>query len=101
YNILAVGIRPDKNQSMWSYGYGLGSELPLSDKLVFNIDVIANQVNKTSEGAKYLNLLNQVKLQVGYKIGNKTTVFGGPTINIQTTYVPEHELDYYDLSPYS
>lgn len=101
YNILALGLRPEKNTWMWSYGYGVGTELPLGKKSVFNIDLVCNQVNRITEGTRYLNLVNNLKLQAGYKLGEKTTIFAGPTFNVQVMNAPERELGNYEVAPYT
>ncbi len=82
YNIFSVGIRPTKDQMIWSYGYGLGTQLVQKNNLAFNLDFTSNQINEGEWFTNRLNVLNKIKLNVSYTGNSGVTFYGGPSINV-------------------
>lgn len=101
YNIFTVGAKPDtfeKEETYWSFGYGIGTGPRLTRWLSLNVDLTANQVltgNKIDE----INLLNKVYIGAELRPTKKIAFIVGVTLNgyiTDTTYgqYPELFTDY-------
>jgi hypothetical protein len=82
YNIFTAGVGHRNGDIVWSYGYGIGTEKPLNQKIIFHFDYTGNWVNEGREHRKELSLLNRLSFNFGRKIGKKVAFSAGPTINI-------------------
>lgn len=92
YNIYSLGkLKGPANRL--SFGFGMGSEITISEKFVLNLENIIHRemwigVKKDeNEYASFLhldnlNIWNQLKLVVAYKPAKKFAVFVGPSFNI-------------------
>jgi hypothetical protein len=87
HNIFAIGFRTPNDRYSWAYGYGFGSEISLSSRMVLNLDAIAWNVSENGSFTRDLNLLNQLRLNVGVRLFGRATLFAGPTINV---FVSDH-----------
>ena len=84
YNILHAGLKPESttgaNETVWSFGYGLGTAPKLTRWLDLNIDLTADHVNKggfTNE----LSLLNKLYVGFDMKLTKKMSLILGATLN--------------------
>ncbi|PJJ60942.1 hypothetical protein [Hymenobacter chitinivorans] len=86
YNILAVGVQPGSS-FRWGLGYGVGSEVELSRRLTLSVDALATQVNERKGWTDELNLLNQLRPLLGWRLtpGGRTTLLLGPTLNVMVS----------------
>jgi hypothetical protein len=87
HNILIAGYRPGsgfRNESVWSFGYGLGTARKIFRWMDLNADVTSQQVNKGrfTEGISSLN-----KLQVGvdFRLAKKLSIYAGGSLNMYLT----------------
>lgn len=88
YNIFSAGVNPLHDGPQWSYGYGFGTERELGKKWLLDVDLVCNQVQEnTKSWTEDLNLLNQLKLSLAFKPGNRTALFAGPTVNVAVSRV--------------
>lgn len=91
YNIYTVG-KPAGSLKRWFYGFGIGTEKDLSEKVTVNIEGIVHQeiwLNKHANDFGYhdkLFLLNQVKGIFGFKLSDFVSFFAGPTLNVQVRH---------------
>lgn len=94
YNIISVGMRPEKSDSVtWSFGYGVGTSPRILKKLYLNIEATANQVNKGNVEA--LNLVNRFYTGLDFQVARKFALYAGPTLSIRvydTTFTRHPEL---------
>ncbi|MBL7844137.1 MAG: hypothetical protein JNK44_09755 [Cyclobacteriaceae bacterium] len=94
YNIISVGMRPEKSDSVtWSFGYGVGTSPRILKKLYLNIEATANQVNKGNVEA--LNLVNRIYTGLDFQVARKFALYAGPTLSIRvydTTFNRHPEL---------
>jgi hypothetical protein len=94
YNILTVGAKPDsfdKDQTYWTFGYGIGTAPRLSRKLSLNVDLTSNQV-VFNEKIEAINMIN--KLYVGMEV--QALKYVGVTFGITlNTYVTDTTYDKY------
>jgi len=83
YNIVTVGAKPqtfEDPETLWTFGYGIGTAPRLSRKVYLNIDLISNQVvlgNKMEE----INLINKLYLGFEFQIARKFALAAGATLN--------------------
>jgi hypothetical protein len=90
YNIFTAGVQPatlDKEESLWTFGYGVGTMPKLYRWLSLNVDLTANQVVQGNiQAADIIH-----KLYVGFdvRLAKKLAVTAGVTLNARAT-----EMDY-------
>lgn len=100
YNIFQFGLRwedsffPKFSQGWeafthWTAGYGIGSAFYLSKRKrwMMNLELLTSQVNEGRNWNTQLNLLNQFRWTVDFRLFGGVRVFGGPTLNV---LVSEH-----------
>lgn len=87
HNIFAAGIRPSQNEMVWGVGYGFGSEFSLGKRAIMNLDLLSFQINEGVGWTNKLNLLNQAKINFGFLLTPKISVFAGPDFNIMVSQV--------------
>ncbi len=84
YNILHAGLKPESttgtNETVWSFGYGLGTAPKLTRWLDLNIDLSADHVNKGSF-TNELSLLNKLYVGFDMKLTKKMSLLLGATLN--------------------
>lgn len=99
HNIFSVGVTPQKKQhQLWTFGYGLGSSFKLAEKLLLDIDLSANQINKINvplaisedsltlnQRNQRLNLNNKVYVGVEWQFAKKISLAAGPVFNLMLT----------------
>jgi len=97
YNVLAVGAQPLGNTFRWGVGYGVGSELALAERLTLSVDALAMQVNEKRSWTRELNLLNQLRPMLGWRLSptSRTMLVVGPTLNVMvSTYRKSNDSGY-------
>ncbi len=91
HNIFAFGYRAEGNKNYTAYGYGFGSELRASNNIAFNLDLIAWHINEDSPWTDALNLHNQFRANVSFRIAGRTQLFVGPTFNVYVSNLYDAE----------
>ena len=98
YNIIHIGARWDKTAGQsgtdmsWGLGYGLGTALRMTPRLLLNIEAVAIHINEKERWTNELNLLNQLRFTLDYhKENGRTSFFAGPVANVLVSrlYNPE------------
>jgi hypothetical protein len=97
HNIFAFGFRPESGRNYLAYGYGFGSELAASRNVSLNLDLIAWHVNVDKPWTDELNLLNQFRAMVGFRLAGRTQLFLGPTFNVYVSNVYDPEKGRYGI----
>lgn len=85
YNILTIGASARKNEIIWAWGYGLGTTMPVTEKMKVNIEAVSYHVNEDVWFTSRLNSLNKLNATVEYEVGDFLTVYGGPTWNVHVS----------------
>ncbi|UOQ68837.1 hypothetical protein [Hymenobacter volaticus] len=87
YNIIAVGAQPFGDKFRWGLGYGFGTEIAPTNRLTLSVDVLSFQVNEKKGWTKQLNLLNQLRPMLGWRLSptGRTTLLVGPTLNVMVS----------------
>ena len=105
YNIYSFS-KPDGPGNRWLFGFGLGGELDLSEKVMMNLEAISNQELWIAEPTvkwflhiDRLNLLNQFRVLFAFKPSDEVSLFAGPTFNVAVAetnpdigYLPWYEM---------
>ena len=91
YNIYMVSYKNKGDKTYWAPGIGLGTFLPISNKLGVNIDLTSQQVNEDKWWTEDLNLLNKLKMNVSYRLGNRMEIYGGPSFNLTISGIRDAE----------
>jgi len=94
YNIYSAHASFHSGNVYWGQGYGFGSQWASKGKISVNTDIICASINKNDEIFEHLNLLNTLKLQVGYQISKTSQLFAGPAINVHLYNDSEQLLPY-------
>ncbi len=82
YSIITFGMHFDFKQQAYSFGYGLGSDIPLEKKarFYFNPELIHQYVYSGNDEQQ--NLLNRIQLNIKYKVGRSCYLYAGPAFSI-------------------
>lgn len=112
YNIFHAGFRPlNKDEGHYAFGYGFGTFIRTKKKrLSHNLEILVTQINDIKrpidiggQNAKKLNLLNQFRWAIDYRIGRRTSLFIGPTLNVMVSKLVDQTTGEYalDILPYT
>lgn len=83
YSILQAGTNVKENEKLYTFGYGLGSDWPLTKWLYINPELSANYLYL---GAfDYVNILSKANLHLNFRLGKYFSIFAGPTFNAYYT----------------
>lgn len=86
YNILTVGAKPhsyEDDQTLWTFGYGIGTAPRISKKLSLNFDVTSNQI--VHGKIEKTNLINKLYTGVDIHITPNFSITAGATLNAHIT----------------
>ncbi len=86
YTILRVGYSSYKNKPVYSFGFGFGGNVSITEKQKITIDLSYNQIvfNNKCEDGKY-NFLNRADFNYKYSISEKFSLLIGPSFNFYVT----------------
>lgn len=97
YNIITAGARPSTfngEETLWTFGYGIGTAPRLSKKLFLNVDLTSSQIVQ-GNNLDAINMLNKAYLGVDFQLLKNLSITAGATFNAYFTD-PTHE-GYRDL----
>lgn len=89
YSIFIGGYNSVPDQKVWSFGYGLGSEIVPGKRLSLNAELSSQQLYLGSWD--FYNLQNKANLQLNFKIGKYLSLFAGPSY---TVYVSDQDVHF-------
>jgi hypothetical protein len=100
YNIFTVGANPEtfeQDQTLWTFGYGVGTAPRITKWLYLNLDVTSNQI--VYGEIEKINLLNKVYGGFDFQLTKNFSITAGVTLNghlTDTTYdaYPDIVADY-------
>jgi hypothetical protein len=84
FSILHAGFNPGNNHKQISLGFGLGSEIRLSRKFLVSPE-LSRQWLYTGTWED-LNEMFKFKLNLGYRISSRVSVFAGPSFTIYNNH---------------
>jgi len=83
YNLLTVGLQPFNGITLWSFGYGLGTQVYFSPRDYVDVSVhgegVFEGVNARSWGA--YGAMTRLRFLYGHEFAKNFSVFIGPTVN--------------------
>ena len=81
YSILLAGMNAGKQkEKLYTFGYGLGTEMRLAKWLSVNPELSSQYLYLGVWD--HLNLLNKLHLQLNLKFGKRFSIFGGPSFAV-------------------
>jgi hypothetical protein len=82
YSILMAGANASDSNKVYSYGYGLGSEIAINKRksLTFNPELTSQYLYMGSWD--YTNILNKLTVNLNLKLGRYVSLFAGPSYNV-------------------
>lgn len=85
YNVLTGGMQPFNGVTLWSIGYGVGTQLYLGQKDYFDISLLGEGIYPGN--LNRLNLIaaasaGRLRVMFGHDFSQRFSVFLGPTFNI-------------------
>ena len=103
HNILTAGIRPGEGKEpLWTFGYGLGTTFNPNGKLLYDIDIVQQQVIRGSFDDA-VNTLYKFYAGIERKLISNTSIAAGITYNFMVADTREagYEQDYSSIVPYT
>jgi len=85
YSILQAGLNASDSNKVYSFGYGLGSELSLNKKKTLSINPELSCQYLYLGSWDYTNLLNRFNLNLNVKLGKYVSLFAGPSYSVYVT----------------
>ena len=85
YSILQAGLNASDSSKVYSFGYGLGSELNLNKRKTISINPEASCQYLYLGSWDYTNLLNRFNLNFNVKLGKYVSLFAGPSYSVYIT----------------
>ncbi len=85
YNIFIAGYKHDDNRPMWSYGYGLGTQLNHGKRFYSNIELSAQHFQEFDFWVEDINLLSTLNVNLGFNISPRVSINAGPSLNVLIT----------------
>lgn len=82
YSILQAGLNASDSNKIYSFGYGLGAELPLNKKKTWSLNPELSCRYFYLGSWDYTNLLNRVNLNLNVKAGKFISFFAGPSFSV-------------------
>ncbi len=78
YSMLFAGFSPDEKNKVYTFGYGMGSDMRIKGRFSFNPELSVQHLYLGDWEAT--NLLARGSLHLNVKLGRYLTVYGGPVI---------------------
>jgi hypothetical protein len=82
YNILELGYDPRRNEKVYSYGVGIGTERTFSSRLSMNTEGIVNSLIVGHHRDDDLPIVFRLQLPLRLKLSQTISLFGGPAFSI-------------------
>ena len=82
YSILQAGVNAGTGNRIYSFGYGLGSELNLNKKKTLSLNPELTSQYLYLGSWDYTNILNRVQLNFNVKLGKYVSFFAGPAFSV-------------------
>ena len=98
YNIISIGGMIKNDRLLWGWGYGVGTQMPVSKKIDLSIEAVSYHLNEDIWYSEDLNLLNRASATISYNLNSVLSVYAGPALNVWVTNV-DSEGDSYTEAP--
>jgi hypothetical protein len=78
-HLLILGVQSGQPNLIYTYGYGLGTQMPLQKNRLLALDLSAQQLNAANAPNNKINLLVRWYMGILYPVNNKLDISIGPT----------------------
>lgn len=82
YSILQAGVNAGSGNRVYSFGYGLGSELNLNKKKSLSLNPELSSEYLYLGSWDFVNILNKARLNLNVKLGKYISLFAGPSFAV-------------------
>lgn len=82
YSILEAAINSGTQEKIYSFGYGLGTEIPLNKKKSFTFNPEWHSQYLYLGSWEYTNVLNRLHLNLNVRLGKFVSLFAGPAVSV-------------------
>jgi hypothetical protein len=82
YSILMGGLSTNANNKIYSYGYGMGSEIRLDKWKIFSFNPELSSQYLYLGSWNYTNVLNKLNLNINFKLNKYISLYAGPSFNV-------------------
>jgi hypothetical protein len=94
YSILLGGVNAGSTDRVYSFGFGMGTEINLNKKHSLSLNPELSSQYLYLGSWDYTNILNKLHLNLNVKLGKYVSLFAGPSyavyISDQTSKLPEY-----------
>lgn len=88
YSMLQAGVNLSNDSKLYSFGYGLGSELNLNKRKTISVNPELSAQYLYLGSWDYINILTRLNLNLNVKLGKYITMFAGPSYSLFSTDQP-------------
>lgn len=81
-NIFLLGVQSGQTKLIWTYGYGIGTLVPLEKKWQLSLDWIIQQMRIAGTHDRSANLLNTVFIGFVKPVNSKLSLSFGPSLDV-------------------
>lgn len=82
YGIFGIGTQFLSEDYKWAFGLGIGTHLIKQENHSMNLEYMIYHVNQNEIWTSNYNNFQQIKLHYSKRIGEKISIFGGPSFNL-------------------
>lgn len=82
YGIFGVGTQFLAENYKWAFGAGIGTHLMKVENHSLNLEYMIYHVNENEIWTDNFNNFQQIKLHYSKRLGEKVSIFGGPSFNL-------------------
>lgn len=103
YNIFSIGARPFADKKAVGFGYGIGSEIKISEPTAVQIELHSTQLHeKFGKKNDHLDLVSEFRIMASTAAGGRFMLFAGPVLYNHTyEHKPEIGITGSNVSSYS
>lgn len=82
YGILSIGNQFLSSDHKWAFGAGVGTHLLKTESTSLNLEYAIFHVNQNEIWTDNYNNFQQIRFLASKRLGEKVSVFGGPSLNL-------------------
>ncbi len=94
YSILLAGVNAGPTDRVYSFGFGMGTEMNLNKKRTLSLNPELTSQYLYLGSWDYMNILNKLHLNLNVKLGKYVSLFAGPSyavfVSDQETKIPDY-----------
>lgn len=82
YGLFSIGTQFLSENYKWAFGGGIGTHLIKNENHSMNLEYMIFHVNENEVWTDNYNNFQQIRLLCSKRIGDKISIFGGPSLNL-------------------